>query len=196
MTRAARRPQLVRGEILSPAEAERYIASGDPLAGDPFARGRTDIYWDVRSDWIAAHPGAPEPTRDMVAAWFLGGRRDPTGVTTIEAEMPTPRQIAMRNLARSLGYGDTPWDAIPADVRQRLTAAGDAADAVRTIADPAIDPMTTVRGAALVAAERLETFGAERAPGLVAVARAHPVATFGAGLLSGLGLAWIAGGKS
>lgn len=153
MTRAARRPQLVRGEILSPDEARRYLASGG-----------VDV------------PEAP--------------------VTTIEAQMPTPRQIAMRNIARSLGYGDTPWDAIPADVRQRLTAAGDAADAVRTIADPAIDPMTTVRGAALVAAERLETFGAERAPGLVAVARAHPVATFGAGLLSGLGLAWIAGGKS
>lgn len=100
MTRAARRPQAVRGEILSPAEAARYLASGDP--------------------------------------------------TMAEA---------------------------------------------RPFFDPALDPMRPARDAAALASQRLESFGAERAPGLVAIARAHPVTTFGAGLLSGATLAWIFGGS-
>lgn len=177
MTRAARRPQALRGEILSPAEAAHYLASG----------------------------GVDVGTADAMPA--PAGSR--AGEPTIEATLPTPREIAIRTLARSLGYGDTPWVEIPADVRARLEAAGAVAEidaarpgtvdprlAVRTFFDPAFDPFRTPRDAALVAEQRLESFGAERAPGLVAVAKAHPVATFAAGVASGGVLAWIFGGKS
>lgn len=203
MTSSVRRPQAVSGEILSHAEAQRYLASGAPLAEDPFARGRTDIYPDVRADWITAHPGAPEPTREQVTAWYLGGGSSP-GVAAIAATLPPSviaahdvviaalwpgRDLVAAPLSASESYvanavlqmrGRSP-NALPLDLaREALSTRPEYIDATTA---PLLD--AEARRWLLDSAHRLEQRAELVAevyqPGMLGAAQRHPVLTFAAG---------------